>query len=236
MAEHIIAIGGGGFSTGMDPGLDLYLIEQARRPNPAIVFVGTASGDADSYVARFYARFTELDCRPSHLPFFRRTPDLRSYFEDIDVIYVGGGNTRSMLAVWREWDFPDLLRDAMQSGTILAGSSAGAICWFEQGITDSSDEVLGPLDCLGFLSGSCCPHYSGEPERRPSYEALIAAGDVLPGIALDDGAAVHFIDGQPSRIIVGRRDAGAYCLKRSEDGMAVTTPLEAPRHSVKCGE
>jgi peptidase E len=132
--RQIIALGGGGFS--MEPKnltLDRYVLVQARTPEPAIAFVPTASGDAESYIVHFYTAFSQLPCRPSHLPLFRRTPDLRAYLLTQDVIYVGGGNTKSMLAVWRDWELPALLREAWASGIILAGISAGAICWFEQG-------------------------------------------------------------------------------------------------------
>src|SRR5262245_48042145 len=111
--------------------LDQYVLAQARTSVPSIAFVPTASGDADASIVRFYTAFAGLACRPSHLALFRRTPDLRAYLLAQDVIYVGGGNTKSMLAVWRDWELPELLREAWASGIVLAGTSAGAICWFE---------------------------------------------------------------------------------------------------------
>jgi dipeptidase E len=211
--EHrqIIALGGGGFS--MDPAnlaLDRYILAQARVPEPAVAFLPTASGDSDNYVVRFYAAYLGLPCRPSHLSFFRRTPHLRSYLLAQDVIYVGGGNTKSMLAVWREWGLPELLREAWESGIILAGISAGAICWFDQGVTDSFADRLRGLDCLGFLPGSCCPHYDGEAERRPAYHRLLRDGEIAPGFAIDDGAAIHFVNGAVHRIVASRSNAKAY--------------------------
>jgi dipeptidase E len=209
--RQIIALGGGGFS--MEPenlALDRYILAQARVPEPAVAFLPTASGDSDNYVVRFYAAYLGLPCRPSHLFFFRRTPHLRSYLLAQDVIYVGGGNTKSMLAVWREWDLPELLREAWESGIILAGISAGAICWFEQGVTDSFADRLRGLDCLGFLPGSCCPHYDGEAERRPAYHQLLRDGEIASGVAIDDGAAIHFVDGAVHRIVTSRSNAEAY--------------------------
>jgi dipeptidase E len=209
--RQIIALGGGGFS--MEPenlALDRYILAQARVPEPAVVFVPTASGDSDNYVVRFYAAYLGLRCRPSHLPFFRRTPDLRSYLLAQDVIYVGGGNTKSMLAVWREWGLPEILREAWESGVILAGISAGAICWFEQGVTDSFADQLRTLDCLGFLPGSCCPHYDGDAERRPAYHRLLRHGEIASGFAVDDGAAIHFMNHQIHRVIASRKGATAY--------------------------
>ena len=211
---QIIALGGGGFS--MEPdnlALDRYVLEQARHVEPAVAFLPTARGDAEDYIARFYAAFTTLPCRPSHVPLFRRTTNLREHLLAQDVLYVGGGNTRSMLAVWREWSIPDLLREAWEAGTVLAGVSAGAICWFEQGVTDSLAERLTALDGLGLLSGSCCPHYDGEPERRPEYHRLLAAGSIAGGIAIDDGAAVHFRGTAIHAIVASRPGASAYRVR-----------------------
>jgi dipeptidase E len=209
--RQIITLGGGGFA--VDPtnlALDRYILAQARNREPAVAFLPTATGDADSYIVRFYSAYLGLPCCPSHLSFFRRTPDLRSYLLAQDVIYVGGGNTKSMLAVWREWSLPEILREARESGIVLAGISAGAICWFEQGVTDSWADQLRALDCLGFLSGSCCPHYSGETERRPAYHRLLCHSEILPGFAIDDGAAIHFVDNEVYRVVAARQDARAY--------------------------
>ena len=204
--------------------LDRYVLAQARRPEPTVTFVPTASGDADSYIVRFYTAFAGLPCRPSHLPLFRRTPDLRTYVLTQDVIYVGGGNTKSMLAVWRDWDLPALLREAWVSGIVLAGISAGAICWFEQGVTDSVAGALRPLQCLGFLPGSCCPHYDGEAARRPTFHQLLYTGEITPGFAIDDGAAMHFVDTDVHRVVASRRGATAYRVQL-RDGTVHEEPL-----------
>ena len=116
-----------------------------------LALVATASGDADGYIEKFYAAFKTHRCRPTHVPLFRRTPDLKQVLLTQDVIYVGGGNTKSMLAVWREWDVPRLLRRAWGMGIVLTGISAGAICWFRTGVTDSAAVGLTGLPCLGFL-------------------------------------------------------------------------------------
>lgn len=223
MAEtlrQIIALGGGGFS--MEPDnltLDRYVLAQARTAEPAVAFVPTASGDADPYIVEFYKAFTGLHCRPSHLSFFRRTPDLRAYLLAQDVIYVGGGNTKSMLAIWREWGLPDLLQEAWAAGIVLAGVSAGAICWFEQGVTDSFADRLRPLSCLGFLPGSCCPHYDGEAERRPTYHQLLQTGEIAAGFAIDDGAAIHFVNREVRGVVASRPGATAYRVQL-QDGKA----------------
>lgn len=227
MAEqHIIALGGGGFSDGESLAVDRYVLRQARRARPRVAFVGTASGDAETYVERFMQAFSGLDCVPTHLPFFRRTPELRDFVAEQDVIYVGGGNTRSMLAVWREWGLPELLREAWESGTVLAGISAGAICWFEQGVTDSGADGLCSIEGLGFLPGSCCPHYDGEAERRPAYHSMVAQGRIASGFALDDAAAVHFTGRGLHQAVCSAAGAGAWRLERTE-GEVRETPLPA---------
>jgi len=129
-----------------------------------------------------------------------------------------------MLAVWRAWDLPAILQEAWQAGVVLAGVSAGAICWFEQGITDSGAKSLGVLDALGFLEGSFCPHYDSETERRPSFHRFLREGNILPGIALDDGAAAHFVGSERRRVVTSRPTAGAYALSL-ESGEAVETRL-----------
>ncbi len=125
---------------------------------------------------------------------------------------MGGGNTRSLLGVWREWGLHEVLREAWQAGIVLSGVSAGAICWFEQGSTDSWADRLRPLDCLGFLPGSCCPHYDAEPERRPTLRAMLGAGEIVPGIALDNDAAAHYAGTELRRVVTARSAAGAYAL------------------------
>ncbi len=224
MAEtprQIIALGGGGFS--MEPDnltLDRYILAQARTAEPAVAFIPTATGDADPYIVGFYTAFARLHCRPSHLSFFRRTPDLRAYLLAQDVIYVGGGNTKSMLAVWREWGLPELLREAWTAGIVLAGVSAGAICWFEQGVTDSFADKLRPLTCLGFLPGSCCPHYDGEAERRPTYHQLLQTGAISNGFAIDDGAALHFVDTTVRGVVASRPGATAYRVQMQDGAVS----------------
>jgi dipeptidase E len=215
VSRQIIAMGGGGFSMEPDnPALDLYVLSQARMRNPSICFLATATGDADGYVEKFYDAFRAHRCRPTHVPLFRRTPDLKHVLLNQDVIYVGGGNTKSMLAVWREWDVPRLLRRAWNAGTVLAGISAGAICWFKTGMTDSWGDRLTGLPCLGFLPGTCCPHFDGEPERRPALHRLVADGSVSKALALDDGAAAHFVGRRLSRIVVSRSRARGYEVRR----------------------
>ncbi|XKE94681.1 peptidase E [Metaplanococcus flavidus] len=210
--KQIITMGGGGFLMEQEnPLLDRYILEQAGKDKPKICYVGTASGDAESMIQNFYNFFNGENCEPSHLSLFKPpVRDLESYVLDKDIIYVGGGNTKNLLALWREWGLDEIFRKALDQGIVLAGISAGSICWFEEGVTDSYGDKLEPLKALGFLSGSNCPHYDGEAERRPTYRKLVDDGTLQPGIAADDGAAIHYIDGEIKRIVSSRPDAKAY--------------------------
>jgi peptidase E len=217
MTSHILAIGG----MALPPDLDnLLLIEYflglTRKRKPKVAFIGTAHGDAETGRLRFYAGFSRFTCRPTHLPLFARTPrDLESFVLEQDAIYVGGGNTRSMLAVWRDWGLDVYLRKAWARGVVLGGASAGSICWFEHGITDSIAGPLTALPCLGFLAGSNCPHYDSEPQRRPTFQKLVARGAVPAGYACDDGAALHYADGKLAHAVASLPRAKAYRLTRS---------------------
>lgn len=115
-----------------------------------------------------------------------------------------------MLALWREWRVDGILREAYERGILLAGLSAGAICWFEEGVTDSVTGQLGAIQALGLLPGSHCPHYDGEAERRPGYHALLLSGEIGGGIAADDGVALHYRDEKLHRIVSSRSAAQAY--------------------------
>lgn len=217
MKRQIIAMGGSALPLELDNLLLVeYFLRQVRKRKPKVCFVGAASGDAESYRLRFYAGFSRFDCVPSDLPLFARTPrDLESFVLEHDAIFVGGGNTRSMLAVWRDWGLDLHLRAAWERGIVLGGVSAGAICWFEQGVTDSTAGPLTALDCLGWLPGSCCPHYDSEPQRRPAFRRLVARGALGPGVAADDGAALHYVDGKLSRAVASRRGAKAWRVRKS---------------------
>jgi peptidase E len=227
--RQIIAMGGGGFSVQPNLALDRYVLAQSRKRIPSVCFLATASGDASTYIARFYAAYTKLRCRPSHVALFERTPELKQVLLAQDVIYVGGGNTKSMLGVWREWGIPSLLKQAWRSGIVLAGISAGAICWFEVGVTDSWAGRLAPLPCLGLLPGTGCPHYDGEPERRPALHKMLRRPSLPPALALDDGTAAHFVGRRLLRIVASRPTAFAYHVRSESGARAVETVLPVVR-------
>jgi dipeptidase E len=195
--RQIVSIGGGGFSMEMNnPLLDLYVLETAKKKKPKICFVGTASGDAQGYIDRFYEAFNRYDCVPSHLSLFRgQFTDLSELILTQDIIYVGGGNTKNMLAIWKEWALDKILYEAYQKGVIMAGISAGAICWFDKTLTDSIPGQLTALNGLSWIKGFCIPHFDGEAKRRPSTIQAIHENQIgKNGFGIDDGAAVHFIN------------------------------------------
>ena len=224
--SDIIAIGGAGFlAAPRNLALEKYILDQTGKDRPNVLMIATARGDDAEYIAKFHAAFGELGARTRDLPFFQRTPDTRSLLLAQDAIFVGGGNTRSMLAVWREWGLPQALKEACEAGIVLGGQSAGAICWFEQGVTDSWADGLKPLECMGFLPGSCCPHYDGETERRPSYHALLKSGGVKPGYAIEDAVAAHFTNGRLERVVSKKAGAKAYYVS-VEGGAVVEKALD----------
>ena len=195
--SHIVPIGGADFDLGTgDLAIYRFLLELTGRPNPKACFLPTASGEPMDYVNMFRQCFDSLGCQTSWFSFFQpHTAAVRDFILEQDLIYVGGGNTKSMLALWREWGVDRFLKEANDNGTVLAGLSAGMICWFEQGITDSIPGPLTPLPCLGLLEGSASPHYDSEPERQPTFTRLINEGQCKPGYAADDHVALHFENG-----------------------------------------
>jgi len=185
-------MGGGGFTMESTPALDRYALELSGEPAPKICFLPTASGDPREQVTRFYERYRDWPCEPSILSLFhldRDRLDPREHLLAQDVIYVGGGSMRNMLAVWREHAVDEIMRAAWERGIVLAGLSAGAMCWFEGGITMSGGSAAVTAG-LGLVGGSFSVHLDGEPERLPVFREAIATGRLPAGFAADDGAAL----------------------------------------------
>lgn len=198
MKKHIIAVGGGTYHPIHEPSaaLEKYLIKLSGKKSPKICFLPQASAENVQYIDRVCEIFKDLGAQTSWVSLFGRVePTWPDRLLEQDIIFVGGGNTKSMLALWRLWGLDYVLRKAYDKGIILAGVSAGAICWFEHGITDSV-WPMGVIKCLAMLKGSCCPHYDSEPERKPIFTASVNKGKASPGIALSDFTAAHYIDGQ----------------------------------------
>jgi peptidase E len=200
--EHpIMVVGGGAFGSESNGGpLEDHWLALARqvhgRDQPKVCLIPTATGDDQSVIDHFHDVFGGI-AETSHLALFDRTvDDIPAFVLDQDAVYVSGGNTASMLAVWRAHGVDVVLRVAHDQGLLLAGRSAGGLCWFEGGTTDSFGPRLAALrDGLGLIPGSHCPHYDGEPERRPTYQAMVGSGELSPGLAVDDFAAAIY-DGQ----------------------------------------
>ncbi len=219
MSGHILASGGSSLGGPFD---DLVL----ELAGPRVCLVPTATSTPESTLVSFYESFARR-AEPSHV-LFNPWPreDLREHVLAQDAIYVSGGNTANMLAVWRAHGFDRLLRDAWERGILLCGMSAGMICWFEAGVTDSfGPQLEGMRDLLGFLPGSACPHYDSEERRRVVYRELVDAG-FPSGYAADDGAALHFVGTELHEALCVREGSRAY---RVEPG--AESPLEARRLS-----
>lgn len=222
----IVAIGGGnGWWTAAEPqAIDAHILALSRAPHDTrICLVPTAGADDDRRIADFYAAFSARGCRPAVLRLFERTvADIDAFLLEQDVVYVGGGNTASMLAVWRAHGVDRALRRAWEAGVVLCGVSAGMNCWFESCTTDSFNlGKLAPLhDGLALLEGSACPHYDGEPQRRPLYLKLVADAALPAGLAADNDAALVFEGTELAEAISTRRDAHAYRVHRDASGQA----------------
>ncbi len=224
--RHIVAMGGGQWP---DDPIYRFIFELTGAARPKVLSVPTATGDSDRAVAAFFRAFPSARWEPSVLTLFERTErDLRSVVLSHDVVLVSGGNTVNMLAVWRAHGLDEILREAWDAGVILAGGSAGANCWFEASTTDSF--LIGradPLtDGLGLVSGSFCPHFDSEPARRPEFHRLVGEGVLPQGIACDDLAAVHLVDGEVAEVLASHPDAGARRVAPGERGDVVEEPFE----------
>ena len=223
----IVAIGGGSCGNELQNRLlDEYLLSLTGQERPRLTFIPTASGDNDSYLVRFYSTFTLDRCEPSHVALFTRTiPDLRAHLLSQDMIYVGGGNTAALLAIWRQHGVDEVLLEAWQQGILLCGVSAGGNCWFEACSTDSFGPWLDPLnDGLGFLTGSFCPHYHGEERRRPTLARFVSEQRLPGGYAADDHVALRFSAGDLAEAVSSRPGALAYRVE-SIDGQLSETEI-----------
>ena len=217
--KQIIAIGGGGFGREIkDLKIEQYIVNQCQKEKPSICFIPTATGDDIGYIENFYKAFDSLNCKTSHIDFFKRTINLEKHISNQDIIFVGGGNTKSMLAVWREWGLDKILFNAYSNGTIMSGVSAGAICWFQQGITDSWKENQAVLQCLGFINGICCPHYDEEPERIPFVSKILKSNEIDDCLAIEGFCALHVVNDIPRYVVSFGNDSNCHnvCLKDNE--------------------
>jgi len=206
----IAALGGLSWDEEERRRLEDYVLGLAGKERRHVLVVPTAAADDVEMTLQIVTQFSDRT-QVSYLPFFPwPPPDLRRLVLEQDLIYVTGGNTANALAIWRTHGFDEALRAAWEAGVVLAGWSAGMLCWFEAAVTDSFGPQLdGMLDGLGFLAGSACPHYDGEPERRPVYTRLVSEG-FPPGYAADDCVALRFSGRELAEVVSARTGAGAY--------------------------
>jgi len=231
VSRTVVAMGGGGFSS--DPEntlLDDHVLALAREKRgnerPRVCFLATASGDSPQYIANFYTAYARK-AEATHLPLFTRAEiDIDAFLLEQDIVYVGGGNTENMMAIWRVHGVDTALRHAWESGVVMTGLSAGSLCWFETGTTDSFGRGLAALSGgLGFVPGSHSPHYDGEANRRPRYHELVEDGSLPAGYAADDGAALVFDGPDLVEVVTSRPEARAYRVELGPDGHARETVL-----------
>ena len=212
--KKIIAIGGGGFTHQLDESLDQFVIDQSKKTNNKIGFLATASNDDKKKISLFYKRFENTESELSH---FNLTSDVNGFSKWIlnkDIVYIGGGNTKFMLEIWKNNMLENIFKRAYESGIILSGVSAGAVCWFEWILSDSVSPGFKPLKGINLISGSCTPH-SSNIERINQFQQDIKNGKLPHGIAIDDGVAVVFIDGKPTEVYSARNNHEAYFLDKN---------------------
>jgi len=221
-----ILIAGGGFGTAFIR----YMAELTGKERPSLCYLPTASADRESGSIRWYENCAPLDVIPSVQESFISSYRMDRSWEDVllsvDGIVVSGGNTLNQQAIWRAQGIDEILREAWDRGIVLGGASAGSLCWFEEGTTDSRPQEVGKIECLGFLQGSHSPHYDAEAVRRPTYQRLIASGELKPGYACDNDAGIYFVDNEVSRVVKTREEASVFYVAM-EGGQIVETELPA---------
>jgi dipeptidase E len=205
-----ILIAGGGFGTAFIR----YMAELTGKERPRLCYLPTASADRESGIIRWYQNCAPLNVTPfvqeSFISSYRMEQSWEEVFLSMDGIVVSGGNTLNQQAIWRVQGIDQVLREAWDRGIVLGGASAGSLCWFEEGTTDSRPREVTKIECLGFLKGSHSPHYDAEEVRRPTYHRLIGTGELKPGYACDNDAGIYFVDNEVRRVVKTREDAGVY--------------------------
>jgi peptidase E len=234
---HIVAIGGGTFIPndrfGLTPSpLVRYALDLTGQDRPRVCLVATALGDSAERLGQAYAAFSGLDVETSHLALFPmpNVEDVRGHLLSQDLVYVFGGSVANLLALWRLHGLDDAFHAAWQHGVVLAGQSAGALCWHVGGNTDSYGPRLRPLtDGLGFLPYSCGVHYDSDDQRGPLLRRLIGEKRLPPGYAADEGVALHYVGTEFVQAVSYRPEGKAYWVEPDGSGEAKETPIEPRR-------
>jgi dipeptidase E len=223
-----ILIAGGGFGTAFIR----YMAQLTGKPRPKLLYLPTASGDSQPGIINWYRACAPLNVEAGHqISFIASTQQSRGWDEvllAVDGIVCSGGNTLNQQVIWKAHGIDVILRQAWDRGIVLGGASAGSLCWFEEGTTDSRPKELSTVQCLGFLKGSHCPHYDAEPGRRPLYHKLIGSGAMKPGYACDNDAGIYFEDNTVKRVVATRADADVFHVSLV-DGQVVEKKLPAER-------
>lgn len=227
-ATRKILIAGGGYGTAFIR----YMAQLTGKPRPKLLYLPTASADSPNGIISWYRSCAPLNVEPSHQDSFiaslRQTRSWEEVFLSVDGIVCSGGNTLNQQAIWQAQGIDVILRQAWDRGVVLGGASAGSLCWFEEGTTDSRPKALSIVKCLGFLKGSHSPHYDAEPGRRPLYQKLIGLGQMKPGYACDNDAGIYFEDNTVKRVVSTRAAAKVYYVS-VEDGKVVEKVMEPER-------
>jgi len=211
-----ILIAGGGFGTKFLR----YMASLTGKERPKLCYLPTASADRESGIIRWYENCAPLNVIPSVQVSFINSNRMKQTFEEVllsvDGIVVSGGNTLNQQVIWKAHGIDKILRKAWDHGIVLGGASAGSLCWFEEGTTDSRPQELTKVECLGFLKGSHSPHYDAEDNRRPTYHKMIKSGELKPGYACDNNAGIYFSDNDVKRVVHTREDAKVYHVSLQE--------------------
>jgi peptidase E len=191
-----------------------YMAQLTGKPRPKLLFLPTASADNVTGILNWYKTCSTLEVTPmvqeSFIASTRQSQSWEEVFLSVDGIVCSGGNTLNQQAIWKAQGIDVILRKAWDQGIVLGGASAGSLCWFEEGTTDSRPKELSKVTCLGFLKGSHCPHYDAEPGRRPLYQKLIASGEMKPGYACDNNAGIYFEDNTVKRVVASKAGSKVY--------------------------
>ncbi len=221
-----ILIAGGGFGTAFIR----YMADLTGKDRPRLCYLPTASADRESGIIRWYENCAPLNVFPlvqqSFISSYRMEQSWQDALLSMDGIVVSGGNTLNQQAIWKIQGIDEILREAWDRGIVLGGASAGSLCWFEEGTTDSRPQEVTKIECLGFLRGSHSPHYDAEEVRRPTYHRLIRSGELKPGYACDNDAGIYFVDNEVRRVVKTRAEASVYYVAL-EAGQIVETELAA---------
>jgi dipeptidase E len=224
-ATRKILIAGGGFGTAFIR----YMAQLTGKTRPKLCYLPTASADSPDGIIAWFKNCAPLNVEPSvQESFIESLTQTRSWedvFLSVDGIVVSGGNTLNQQAIWKAQGIDAVLRKAWDNGIVLGGASAGSLCWFEEGTTDSRPKELTIVQGLGFLKGSHSPHYDAEPGRRPLYQKLIGSGAMKPGYACDNNAGIYFEDNEVKRVVASRAGAKVYYVSRI-NGQVVERAIE----------